>query len=350
MARAALRLERWAARLWFGPPSLGLALARGLLAPLSWITRWIARNRRTQIHHSKQSCVGVDGGPPVVVIGNLLVGGTGKTPLVMSLARQLLARGWRPGLLVRGYRRQEESGVARRVGAEDTAEDIGDEALLLARGTGLPTAVGRNRAEALRVLQATSDCDVVLSDDGLQHVGLPRSIELAVFDARGVGNGHCLPAGPLREPLSGTGLLDALVLNGATTAPPVPHPQVFRFEVQPTAFVSLDGIEVWALSDFVATANTGRVDALAGVGFPERVFATLRSLGLRFDAHPLPDHARIEEAWLAGLPGAWIVMTEKDAVKCLGFDPALRARCVAIRVEAKIEDGLMDWLEGRLRG
>jgi tetraacyldisaccharide 4'-kinase len=171
-----------------------------------------------------------------------------------------------------------------------------------------------------------------------------------VFDARGAGTGRCLPAGPLREPLRDALLLDAVLLNGRSATSPIVHSRVFRFELVPTAFVALDGSNRWSPAGFAATTHGVPLDAIAGIGAPQRFFDTLDSLGLQARPHPLPDHAPIDPAWLAALPGTFLVMTEKDAVKCTAFDPALLARCVALRVEAVPEPALVDWLEDRLRG
>lgn len=343
-------LEARLARLWFGPRGSAETVAGALLAPLGALVAAVAGARRRRIAREKAAPRAPSGRPPVVVVGNLVVGGAGKTPLVIALADALAARGWRPGLLARGYRGRAEHGPARRLRRGDDAAEVGDEAFLVAGRTGRPLAIGRQRGAALAALIEPGDCDVVLSDDGLQHLGLPRDVEIAVFDARGAGNGRCLPAGPLREPLHGALLLDALVLNGAAAEPPIVHSRVFRFEVVPTLFVTLDGARAWTPGDFAREVQGRALDALAGIGAPRRFFDTLAALGLDARAHPLADHATIDEAWLRALPGDWLIMTEKDAVKCTAFDAALLARCVALRIEAVPEPGLVDWLEDRLRG
>ena len=336
-------------RIWFAPQGAADGLAGTLLRPLGVLVGAVAGRRRRRIAQAK-AAPREPGRPPVVVVGNLVVGGTGKTPLLIALVDALVARGWRPGVLARGYRSRAEGAAPRRVGPDDDAHAVGDEPVLVARRTGRPVVVGRDRGAALRLLAADGDCDVVLSDDGLQHAGLPRDLELAVFDARGAGNGRCLPAGPLREPLRGALLLDALVLNGRTAAAPIVHSRVFRFELAPIGLQALDGARRWTPAAFVAEFGDAPIDAVAGIGAPQRFFDTLASLGLHARPHPLADHARIDPALLAALPGRWIVMTEKDAVKCAGFDAALRARCVALRVEAVADPALVDWLEDRLRG
>ena len=348
-ASAGAALEARIRRIWFGPQRGLDGLAAALLRPLGLLVGAVAGARRRRIAQAK-AAPGRPHRPPVVVVGNLVVGGTGKTPLLIALVDALAARGWRPGVIARGYRSRAEGAAPRRVGPDDDADAVGDEPVLVARRTGRPVAVGRDRAAALRLLVAGGDCDVVLSDDGLQHARLPRDLELAVFDERGAGNGRCLPAGPLREPLHGTLLLDALVLNGRAAAAPIVHSRVFRFELAPTGVHALDGARRWTPAEFAAEVGDAPIDAIAGIGAPQRFFDTLEGLGLRARPHPLADHARIEPGLLAALPGRWIVMTEKDAVKCAGFDAALRARCVALRVEAVADPALVDWLEDRLRG
>lgn len=321
------------------------------LRPLSALVAAVARTRRQRIAEAKADR-SRRAGPrpvPVVVVGNLIVGGTGKTPLLIALADGLARRGWRPGIVARGYRRRGATG-ALLVGPDSGVDEAGDEPVLVARRTGRPVAVGAERAAALELLLARTDCDLVLSDDGLQHAGLRRDVEIAVFDRRGAGNGLCLPAGPLREPLAGLRHVDAQVLNGRDAAPPVAHPCTFRFDVRPTAVVALDGSRRWAPEAFAAEAAGHRCTAVAGIGMPARFFGSLAALGIGADAVALPDHARIDRDWLAALPGRWLIMTEKDAVKCSGFDGILLSRCVALRIEAVPDAALLDWLEDRLRG
>jgi tetraacyldisaccharide 4'-kinase len=358
-----------------------MRLVAMLLSPLSLLVAQVARSRRRRIDAARRETVAkgwaavVSGAAPdrpvpVVVVGNLVVGGTGKTPLLIALVEALRARGFRPAVIARGYRSsrgasgagladtgRQDPQRARRVGPGDDASIVGDEPLLIARRTGCPVAVGVDRAAALALVLATSDCDVVLSDDGLQHVGLRRDIELAVFDGRGAGNGRCLPAGPLREPLEALASVDAVVLNGQAATSlalphPLPHPRTFRFDVRPGSFRTLDGERQWSPADFAADPSHGDAPptAIAGIGAPERFFEMLAALGLDGRRIALPDHARIDPQWLATLPGRWLVMTEKDAVKCDGFAEALRSRCVALRIDAVPEAALLDWLEGRLRG
>jgi tetraacyldisaccharide 4'-kinase len=253
------------------------------------------------------------------------------------------------------------------VHAGSDAAAVGDEALLLAIETGMPLAVGKDRAAAAALLcRRHPDRDVLVSDDGLQHVGLARFIEMVVVDERGFGNGRCLPAGPLREPVDRLDSVDALVMTSppalaaAEASPPAASRQgrparlagvspQFRSSLRLTAFATLDGACRWSPGEFAAAHGEDLLDAVAGIARPARFFDSLHALGLRPDGHSLPDHAAIDPRWLQALPGRWILMTAKDAVKCRGFDGELLGRCVRVDVEAVPEPALLEWLAARLR-
>ncbi|HVL56058.1 MAG TPA: tetraacyldisaccharide 4'-kinase [Burkholderiaceae bacterium] len=344
-------LEQRLERSWYRPSGAADAALRLLLAPLARIVQRAARSRRARITRLPAHGPGAQR-PPVIVVGNLVAGGTGKTPLLIALAQALRERGFTPGIIARGYRGgATAAGATLLVDSDTAAAAAGDEPVLLVQRTGCPVAVGRRRAAALALLvERHPECDVVLSDDGLQHVGLPRAVELAVFDSRGAGNGRCLPAGPLREPLEHVQQMDAVLLNDTATAP-AEHPRTFRSQTVALEMIGLDGASRWPAGAFAAaTAANAPVAAIAGIGAPQRFFDLLQTIGLAFDAHRLADHARIDPQWLARLPARWIVMTEKDAVKCRTFAAELRARCVALRIEARPEPALIDWLEETLRG
>ncbi len=247
---------------------------------------------------------------PVIVVGNLTVGGTGKTPTVLWLAQFLVAHGWRPGIISRGYggRIGDKPQV---VGPTANPLDVGDEPLLLARRSGVPVAVCRWRARAGELLATHYDCDCLIADDGLQHYALARDIEIALVDrARGMGNGLCLPAGPLREPL---GRLREVSLRVAFGAPlPGEHP----LGLVPGDVLSLDGdAPSRPLASFCATT----VHGVAGIGHPQRFFSLLEAAGLTVIAHPFPDHHPFRPEDLAFGDDLSILMTEKDAVKCITF-------------------------------
>lgn len=260
---------------------------------------------------------------PVIVVGNLTVGGTGKTPLVIWLCQRLRQLGLRPAVVLRGYggaavRRSEP----RLVGPDDDAAAVGDEAVLLAARSGVPVIACPDRVRAAR-LAIEQGAQLIISDDGLQHLALGRDLEIAVVDgARGVGNGYLLPAGPLREPADGLARLDALVLNVSdAAAQPRTEP---AFGPRPL-LMRLTGDELWPLSRAQArlplsSLRGRRVHAIAGIGHPERFFAKLRAAGLEVIAHPFPDHHHYGAQELAFPEALPLLMTEKDAVKCRAFD------------------------------
>lgn len=250
---------------------------------------------------------------PVVVIGNIIAGGAGKTPLTLWLAQRLREAGRRPGIVSRGYGRA--GGMVRKVGAGATAAEVGDEPLLLARRGGCPVFVGRDRAAAAQALLAAHPgCDLILCDDGLQHYRLARDIEIAVLDRRGLMNGWPQPAGPLREPAGRLAAVDALVLNGAAP-PPLAGVPVFRMQLEGARFCRLDAAGTTRMPcDFAGLA----LHAVAGIGEPQRFFDHLAALGLRFEAHAFPDHHRYTRADFS-FAGDAILMTEKDALKCAGL-------------------------------
>ncbi|GHC05826.1 tetraacyldisaccharide 4'-kinase [Thermomonas carbonis] len=254
-------------------------------------------------------------GVPVLVVGNIVAGGTGKTPLVIALVARLRAEGWTPGVASRGHGREDEA-TPRWVGAGSNASQVGDEPLLIARATGVKVRVDRDRVAAAKAL-AAAGCDIVVCDDGLQHYRLARDIEIEVQDARRrYGNGRLLPAGPLREPVERAADCDFRVLNlGVASEHEVQRdsglgewPMRLRVGVaQP-----LHGGRAQPLSAFAGQ----RVHAVAGIGDPERFFAMLRDAGIAVVPHAFPDH----HAYVAGdfefgsrLP---VLMTVKDAVKC----------------------------------
>ncbi len=243
---------------------------------------------------------------PVIVVGNITVGGTGKTPLVIWLTQTLRGAGLRPGVVSRGY-----GGQARQwpqaVEAHSDPALVGDEPVLIARRTTCPVMVAPDRCAAIRALLARHDVDVIISDDGLQHYAMARDLEIAVIDGqRRLGNGWCLPAGPLREPATRLASVDWVVNNGG---PAKPGEYLMRLEM--TQAVNLRSGQRRPLADF------GPVHAVAGIGHPQRFFAQLRQQGLRLTPHPFADHHRYTAQELA-FDGE-VLMTEKDAVKCRHF-------------------------------
>ncbi|HEY7754557.1 MAG TPA: tetraacyldisaccharide 4'-kinase [Steroidobacteraceae bacterium] len=309
-------MHDWFLETWYGDTGRGR-----WLAPLAWIFAAASRLRRALYRRGWFPCYRA--GRPVVIVGNLTAGGTGKTPLVEWLARRLTERGLRVGIALRGYR---GSGGARRIASGEGAASAGDEAVMLARALDLPVAIGARRAEAVRLLEP--DCDLVLCDDGLQHHALQRDLEIAVVDgARGFGNGRLLPAGPLREPAARLERLDAVVVNGEGFS----RPGALRMRLEPRAVVSLDGRERRALADFAGRP----VIAAAAIGHPARFFAMLREAGLQLEEHALPDHAAIPSRALGERRGRPVLMTAKDAVKCAsdGWQDAW-----VVEVEARVQE------------
>jgi tetraacyldisaccharide 4'-kinase len=247
---------------------------------------------------------------PVIVVGNLTAGGAGKTPLALALIEALQQRGYRPGVVSRGYGgSQREPTLLSKV--PDPAE-VGDEPALI-RATGIPVAIGRDRPAAAQLL-VDAGCNVLIADDGLQHYRLARDIEICVIDGeRRFGNGKLLPAGPLREPLNRLDKVDFLICNGGS-AKPGEIPMQLRGGILRAL---LDGHE----QSLVSFAGA-RVHAVAGIGNPERFFASLSSLGLQVIPHPFADHHAFTAADLAFGDGLPVLMTEKDAVKCRAFAQA----------------------------
>ncbi len=282
---------------------------------------------------------------PIVVVGNITVGGSGKTPLVIALASALAQRGWKPGIVSGGY-----GGSAREpraVAQDSTPAQVGDEPILLGR-TGFPVWTGRDRPAAVRaLLVAHRECDVVIADDGLQHYAMARAVEIAVVDAaRGLGNGLTLPAGPLREAPSRLDEVDAIVrlerASGSSASPG--SSREFKMSLAGDVFVRVDAPEVVAEA---ASFRKAGVHAIAGIGNPSRFFAQLRSLGIDAVCHPFPDHHWFTPADLALPDASAILMTEKDAVKCVAFADD---RCWTLPVRAVIDPLLVTLVEEKIRG
>jgi tetraacyldisaccharide 4'-kinase len=281
---------------------------------------------------------------PVVVVGNIIAGGAGKTPLTLWLAQQLTALGRKPGIVSRGYGRETTGVLEVKVGAGGTAVvAVGDEPLLLARRANCPVFVGRDRASAARALLAAyPDCDLILCDDGLQHYRLQRDVEIAVIDRRGLMNGWPLPAGPLREPVQRLQAVDALVLNDTASVPALGKP-AFRMKLEGARFYRLN--DPGQTSEVSGLAG-GKLHAVAGIGEPQRFFDHLTALGLCCETHAFPDHYRYASADL-NFHGDAILMTEKDALKCAG----LTALPIwVLPVEAHIEPDLARFVLEKIDG
>ncbi len=279
-----------------------------LLAPLALLFCLLVWLRRQLYRRGWLASEAVD--VPVIVVGNISVGGTGKTPLVLWLADFLRRQGYRPGLISRGYGGQSEQWPLA-LDSDADPKVVGDEALLLARRSGCPMVVGPDRVAAARLLRERHDVDVILSDDGLQHYRLQRQIEIAVLDgARRLGNRLCLPAGPLREPPSRLRSVDLVVVNGEPSAC-----GEWAMSLRPVALNSLVGEPTRAL----ATLSGLRVHGVAGIGHPQRFFATLRQAGCEVVEHPYTDHHPYRAGELDFGDDLPVLMTEKDAVKYTSY-------------------------------
>ncbi len=292
--------------LWYGGHRL--SWLAWLLVPLAGLYRLVVMARRRAYAQgwlaSERLTV------PVIVVGNLSVGGTGKTPLVLWLVDWLRGQGWRPGIILRGYGGQARD-WPQAVQAISDPRLVGDEAVLLARKAGVPVVAGPDRVAAGRLLLAGNACDILVSDDGLQHHRLQRDLEILVIDGeRGFGNGFCLPAGPLREPRARAREIPLRVCTGGPClgAEPV--------TLRAGDLVSL---RLPPRTQPLSSLKGRRVTAIAGIGNPERFFALLRQAGLFVDARPYPDHHAYTAAEAAAWPPGPLIMTEKDAVKCLTF-------------------------------
>jgi tetraacyldisaccharide 4'-kinase len=319
------RLHDWLIGTWYG----GTRRGRWLL-PLAWLFAGVAALRRWL--YERGILARYRSPRLVVIVGNLTVGGAGKTPFVIWLAGELERMGLRPGVAMRGYKGTGPR--ARRLTDVDSASDAGDEPWMIRRRLTLPVAVAARRSDAVRLLEP--DCDVVVCDDGLQHYALERDFEIAVVDGmRGFGNGRRLPAGPLREPATRLDEVDAVVVNGAGYE----REGAIHMRLEPVAVVAFRDGSRRPLSDFA-----GRdVVAAAAIGNPERFFAMLRDHGLRIETRTLPDHARFTPALAGAGRGKPVLLTEKDAVKCngVGWSEAGYVE-VAPNVDAVAASGLLE--------
>jgi tetraacyldisaccharide 4'-kinase len=294
------------AHAWFNRMWYGRARAPWWLLPISLLYGAVSAARRSAYAHGWRRSTQL--ARPVIVIGNLTVGGTGKTPLVCWLAEQLTKRGAAPGIVTRGYGGAAQ--LPRLIQPGDEPALVGDEPLLLSRRTHRPVAIGRNRPRAAQLLIDVG-CDVILSDDGLQHYALRRDCEIAVLDGeRRFGNGGLLPAGPLREAQERLTSVDAVIVNGG---PGRSHAaNELRMDLKGIVAMALNGAAVKPLTEW--TGQT--VHAVAGIGNPQRFFDLLRSKGIEVIEHPLADHAVLGRDDICFADGRAVLMTEKDAVKC----------------------------------
>lgn len=304
-----MRLERWLLNVWYGNDRLGKYLLlplTGLFCVLAAWRRW--QHKRQQVKHSV----------PVIVVGNISVGGTGKTPLVIWLVEWLRDAGFKPGVVSRGYQHQ--------------INDIGDEPTLIKQRTQVPIAIGSDRNQAIATLLQQHTCDIIIADDGLQHYRMGRDVEICVVDGqRRFGNGFCLPAGPLRESISRLTSCDFVIVNGDT------------MQMRGDTLVNLSTAEAQSL-----TAWAGKtVHVVTGIGNPQRFIHTLELAGLQVIPHLYPDHHAFTGTELCFDGTHPIIMTEKDAVKCRQF---AGQNAWYLPVEAVLDETLAHALFTRLQG
>ncbi len=247
---------------------------------------------------------------PVIIVGNISVGGTGKTPLVIWLAQYLKEQGYNPGIISRGYGGEEHK-EAMTVNADSSAQIVGDEPLLLAKHTDCPVVICHKRVKAAQSLLSQHDCDIVIADDGLQHYALKRDIEIAVIDGeRRFGNGYILPAGPLREPVERLQEVDLVIVNGVAE-----EDNEYSMRLEGFEAINMHTSEVLSLDKF----TTQKCRAMAGIGNPKRFFNYLEKAGLEVDKIAFPDHHAYSKEDISFDDSLPVLMTEKDAVKCMAF-------------------------------
>lgn len=306
-----------------------------VLFPVSCLFRLLVAVRRV-LYRSK-ILTSVKLPVPVIIVGNITVGGSGKTPLVLWLAGQLIEHGLHPGIISRGYGGKNVFPLA--VHPLSNPEEAGDEAVLMAQRRLCPVWIGRDRVWAARaLLQSHPECDVLISDDGLQHYRLRRDYEVAVVDGmRRFGNGFLLPAGPLRESISRLKDVDAVVVNGGAVAK-----EQYAMQLQGEIFYNLANP---AMSVRAAKFYGQRLHAVAGIGNPQRFFDSLKQLGLQAENHPFPDHYSYTPDDLNYPDADAIFMTEKDAVKCTLF---ANEKCWVLRVDAQLDSMLIQQILERL--
>jgi tetraacyldisaccharide 4'-kinase len=274
---------------------------------------------------------------PVIVVGNITAGGTGKTPLTIALVEALRVCGWKPGVVSRGY--GGSSRLPLQVDADSDPSVVGDEPCLIARATAAPVVVGRDRVAAARLLLESAAVDVLIADDGLQHYRLRRDVEICVIDGeRRFGNGRLLPAGPLREPVGRAAAIEFRVCNGGIAQ---------AGEIAMT----LRGDEAVSLASPPTRRRLGefagrRAHAVAGIGNPARFFAQLRAAGIDLIEHPFADHHAFVAADITFDDGLPVLMTGKDAVKCAGF---AGASCWYVPVRAALPPAFFGAIDARLR-
>ncbi|MBE9532886.1 MAG: tetraacyldisaccharide 4'-kinase [Proteobacteria bacterium] len=321
---------KWLVSTWYQPHPI-----RWLLSPLSLLYRIVITLRKALYKAGvfKQTKLTV----PVIIVGNISVGGTGKTPFVIWLATQLQQAGFKPGIISRGYGGKAET-YPQTVTPNSDPRIVGDEPIIITRQTACPMVVSPDRVEAGQQLLQQHDCDIIISDDGLQHYALGRDIEIIVVDGQRLfGNQYCLPAGPLREPLSRLYNIDFVVHNTPRDT------AAYGMSLQQGQAINLlDPTQTKALAEF----NNQTVHAIAGIGNPDRFFDQLSQQGLTLIPHPFADHHPYQANDLQFNDDSAILMTEKDAVKCTHF---AHENMWYIPIEASISGKLAPLIIEKLR-
>jgi tetraacyldisaccharide 4'-kinase len=310
------------------------------LVPLSWLFALIVKLRILAYDLGILQTIALP--VPVIVVGNINVGGSGKTPVVIWLVHQLKKYGFNPAVISRGYGGSATAPTA--VDANSDTSQVGDEPVLIASRAHCPVWVGANRANvAQALLDANPYCDIIVSDDGLQHYRLGRMVEIAVVNEDyKKSNAHMLPAGPLREPISRLKSVDAIVYNGVGQLNDMPEEMGFLMQLKGEQFYNLAHPSITATAaDFKRKA----IKAMAGIGKPKQFFAHLRSIGLSFASVSFEDHHAFTEKDLQNIDCDALIMTEKDAVKC---KPFAKPQHWVLPVDAEIDAQLMPLILAKL--
>ena len=301
------KLENYLTALWYGDKKPNVIL-RGLSKIFDKARRRLKNKSKASYGDKRQLNV------PVIIVGNISVGGTGKTPVVLFLIKELRDLNFTVGVISRGYGGSESKQHPLILDEVSTAKQVGDEAYMIHQLASVPFAVGSNRVEAAQLLLSDHpEIDVLISDDGLQHYDLERDVEILVVDGqRGFGNTYLLPAGPLREPLSRVDSVDIVLVNGQAQHDSLQNVTALQFDLKPKRLKKLNSnTEVCELQKFYGKT----VHAFAGIGNPERFFKLLESMGIELIRHQLRDHGRMPAEFFVKHKKDILIMTEKDAVK-----------------------------------
>ncbi len=325
---------------WFQRQWAGYTFWHIILMPLSWLFGFVVFLRKYLYKNGWLKSYRLN--VPIIVVGNINVGGTGKTPLVIWLTEQMRQAGYKPGIISRGY-----GGNARQVTEVFPASDAsvaGDEAVLIAARTHCPVFVSANRVAAgQRLLETYPECNVIISDDGLQHYRMQRDVEIVVYDSvKGFGNGDLLPAGPLRESKARLKTVDAVVSNGVDNGKGLKSVNPIEMQFVATDFYNLADHQ---LKSGVQAFSQQKILAIAGIGNPQRFFDQLSHLGLCFESRAYADHYIFQAKDFDHIDADVVLMTEKDAVKCRAF---VKPNFWVLPVNAVVENGLMSVVLNKL--